>query len=79
MAAMTSSKQHFQNLYKISYQIFETIMWSKIHQNRQNSVQIKAVTDRQTHRQTHRQGAFRTKNILSFEMTEFKNRNTKGQ
>ena len=49
---MTSSKQHFQNLRKVSSQIFYKIMWSKFHQNRTNSVQIKGC-DRQTDTQTH--------------------------
>ena len=60
MAAMTSSDQHFQNLRKVSSQFSLKIMWSKFHQNRPNSVQIKGC-DRQTHIHTHRQGSFWTK------------------
>ena len=52
MAAMTSSDQHFQNLRKVSSQNLVKIMWSKFHQNRPNSVQIKGC-DRQTHRHTY--------------------------
>ena len=63
-AAITSSKQHFQNQRKASSQIFAVIMWSKLHQNWPNSVQIKGC-HRQIHTQkdrlTHRQGSFRTK------------------
>merc|ERR1711989_13736 len=68
MAAMTSSDQYFQNLRKVSSQNLVKIMWSKFHQNRPNSVQIKGCdrqTDRQTdthtHIHTHRQGSFWTK------------------
>ena len=68
MAAMTSSDQHFQNLRKTSSQNLVKIMWSKFHQNRPNSVQIKGCdrhtdTHTQTHTQTHRQGSFWTKII----------------
>ena len=52
MAAMTSSDQHFQNLRKVSSQNLVKIMWSKFHQNRPNSVQIKGC-DRQTHTHIH--------------------------
>ena len=52
MAAMTSSDQHFQNLRKVSSQNLVKIMWSKFHQNRPNSVQIKGC-DRRTHTHTH--------------------------
>ena len=52
MAAMTSSDQHFQNLRKVSSQNLVKIMWSKFHQNRPNSVQIKGC-DRRTHIHTH--------------------------
>ena len=52
---MTSLRQHFQNLRKVSSQIFVKVMWSKFHRNRSNSVQIKGCyrqTDRQTDAQT---------------------------
>ena len=52
MAAMTSSDQHFQNLRKVSSQNLVKIMWSKFHQNRPNSVQIKGC-DRHTHTHTY--------------------------
>ena len=50
---MTSLRQHFQNLRKVSSQIFVKVMWSKFHRNRSNSVQIKGAY-RQTHRRTDR-------------------------
>ena len=86
MAAMTSSKQHFQNLRKASFQNFDKIMWSKFYQNRPNSVQIKGC-DRQTHththththKQTHTKTDAQTRlvqdlNIQSSEMAEYKKR-----
>ena len=74
---MTSLRQHFQNLRKVSSQIFVKVMWSKFHRNRSNSVQIKGAY-RQTDRQTHRRTDRRTDrdrpgdNIFSYEMTEYK-------
>ena len=47
---MTSSKQNFQNLRKVSSQIFVKTMWSKFQQNRFRIVEI-----RDDHRQSHRQ------------------------
>ena len=47
---MTSSKQNFQNLRKVSSQIFVKTMWSKFQQNR-----FKIVDIRDDHRQTDRQ------------------------
>ena len=52
MAAMTSSKQHFKNLKKVSSQIFDKIMWSKFHKNWPNRFQIKSC-DRKIHTYTH--------------------------
>ena len=48
---MMSSQQDFKNLRKQSPQIFDKIMWSKLHQNRPNSIQIKGC-DRQIDTQT---------------------------
>ena len=70
MAAMTSSKQHIKNLKKVSSQIFDKIIWSKFHQNRPYSFQIKGC-DRHTDTHTHRQGSFRTKIFSHTEMTEY--------
>ena len=67
---MTSLRQHFQNLRKVSSQIFVKIMWSKFHRNRSNSVQIKGC-HRQTDGRTDR--ARPGDNIFSNEMTEYKN------
>ena len=57
---MTSSNQNFQNLRKVSSQIFVKIMWSKFHQNRPRIVEMRGRdrhtdthTDRQTHTHTH--------------------------
>ena len=52
---MTSSKQNFQNLRKVSYQIFVETMWSKFQQNRSKIVEIRddhRQTDTHTYRQT---------------------------
>ena len=79
IADMTSLRQHFQNLRKLSSQIFVKIMWSKFHRNRSHSVQIKGCyrqTDRHTHTHTHtdrrtdrdRPGD----NIFSNKMAEYK-------
>ena len=68
---MTSSKQNFQNLRKVSSQIFVKTMWSKFQQNRPKTGKVR---DDHTHTliQTHRQGSSRDK-IFSPEMTEYKN------
>ena len=67
---MTSSKQNFENLRKVSSQIFVKTIWSKFQQNRSKSLEV--IDDhRQTHRQTHRQGSS-WDNIFSPEMTEYK-------
>ena len=70
---MTSSKQNFQNLRKVSSQIFVKTIWSKFQQNRSKNVEIKD-PDRHTHThiRTHRQGSS-WDNIFSPEMTEYKN------
>ena len=50
---MTSSKQNFQNLRKVSSQIFVKTMWSKFQQNRSKIVEIRddhRHTDRRTDR-----------------------------
>ena len=57
-AVMTSSNQNFENLRKVSSQIFVKTMWSKFQQNRSKIVEIRddhRQTDRQTdtHTQTH--------------------------
>ena len=55
---MTSSKQNFQNLRKVSSQIFVKTMWSEFQQNRSKIVEVRddhRQTDRHTHRQTDRQ------------------------
>ena len=67
---MTSSKQNFQNLRKVSSQIFVKTMWSKFQQNRSKIVEIRD-DHRHTDRQTHRQGSS-WDNIFSPEMTEYK-------
>merc|ERR1711989_308060 len=61
MAAMTSSKQHIKNWKKMSSQIFDKIIWSKFHQNRPYSFQIKGC-DRHTyiHTYTHTHTYIRT-------------------
>ena len=68
---MTSSKQNFQNLRKVSSQIFVKTMWSKFQQNRPKTGKVRD-DHRHTHIQTHRQGSF-WDNIFSPEMTEYKN------
>ena len=72
---MTSSKQNFQNLRKVSSQIFVKTMWSKFQQNRPKTGKVRD-DHRHTHThtliQTHRQGSF-WDNIFSPEMTEYKN------
>ena len=50
-AVMTSSNQYFQNLRKVSSQIFVKIMWSKFYQNRPRIVEMRGC-DRHTHRHT---------------------------
>ena len=72
---MTSLRQHFQNLRKVSSQIFVKIMWSKFHRNRPYSVQIKRC-DRHTDRRTDRDRP--GDNIFSYEMTEYKKENQLG-
>ena len=47
---MTSSKQNFQNLRKVSSQIFVKTMWSKFQQNRSKIVEIR---DDHRHTNTH--------------------------
>ena len=71
---MTSFEQNFQNLRKVSSQIFVRIMWSKFHKNRPKILLNRDPgrhTDTQT--DTHRQGSFRTKIFSHTEMTEYKN------
>ena len=51
---MTSLEQNFQNLRKVSSQIFAMIMWSRFHKNRPKIVAIRD-PDRQTDRQSHAQ------------------------
>ena len=78
-AVMTSLNQHFQNLRKVSSQIFVKVMWSKFHQNRPRIVEMRGC-DRQTdtHTSTHphirpdAQTGVPQINIFSPEMTEYK-------
>ena len=47
---MTSSKQNFENLRKVSSQIFVKTMWSKFQQNWSKAVEIR---DDHKHTDTH--------------------------
>ena len=67
---MTSLKQNFENLRKVSSQIFVKTMWSKFQQNRSKIVEFRD-NHRQTDIQTHRQRSS-WDNIFSPEMTEYK-------
>ena len=67
---MTSSNQKFQNLRKVSSQIFVKIIWSMFHQNRPRIVEMRG-RDRYTDILTHRRGSPWV-NIFSPEMTEYK-------
>ena len=67
---MTSSKQKFQNLRKVSSQIFVKTMWFKVQQNWSKNVEIKDPY-RHMHARTHRQGSS-WDSIFSPEMTEYK-------
>ena len=69
---MTSLNQHFQNLRKVSSQIFLKVMWSKFHQNRPRIVEMRGCY-RQTHTHTDAQTGSPWVNIFSPEMTEYKN------
>ena len=68
---MTSPKQNFPNLRKVSSQIVVKIMWSKFQQNR---FKIKEIRDDHRHkdRHTHRQGSS-WDNIFSPKGTEYEN------
>ena len=61
MTFMTSSKQKFEKLKKVSFQIFVKIIWVHFHRNRTKIVEIfiwaDRRTDAQTDAQTHRQGS----------------------
>ena len=70
-AVMTSSNQNFQNLRKVSSQIFVKIIWSKFHQNRPRIVEMRGCY-RQTHTHTDAQMGSVWVNIFSPEMTEYK-------
>ena len=75
---MTSFKQNFQNLRRVSSQIFVKTIWSTFQQNRSKMGKLKAQTDTHTHThahthaRTHRQGSS-WDNMFSPEMTEYKN------
>ena len=71
MTVMTSSKQKFEKMKKVSSQIFVKIICVHFHQNRTKIVEIKD-PDRHTHTRTYRQGSS-WDNIFSPEMTEYKN------
>ena len=49
---MTSSKQNFKKLRKVSSHIFVKTMWSKFQQKRSKIVKVRD-DHRQTHRETH--------------------------
>ena len=70
---MTSSKQNFQNLRKVSSQIFVKTMWSKFQQNRSKNVEIKGPdrhkythTLARTHRHTDRDRPGTTYSVLKW-------------
>ena len=66
---MTSLNQNFQNLRKVSSQIFVKVMWSNFHQHRPRFVEMRGCdrhTDRQTHTHTDAQtGVARGQHIQS--------------
>ena len=65
---MTSLEQNFQNLRKVSSEIFAKIIWSKFHKNRPEIVAF-----RDPYRHTHAQtGLVWTKILSHTEMTEYK-------
>ena len=73
---MTSLEQNFQNLRKVSPQIFVKTMSFKFHKNRSKTAASRdpyRQTHRQTDRHTHRQGSSRTKIFSHTEMNEYKN------
>ena len=71
ITVMTSSKQNFEKMKKVSSQIFVKIVGVHFHQNRTKIVEIKD-PDRHTDTRTYRQGSS-WDNIFSPEMTEYKN------
>ena len=60
---MTSSKQNFQNLRKVSSQIFVKTKWSKFQQNRSKIVEVRD-DHRQTDRHTDRDRSGTTYSVL---------------
>ena len=70
---MTSLKQNFQKMRKVSSQNLVKVICVNFHQNRPNGVEIKCC-DGQTYRHTDTQtGLVPGVNIFSNEMTEYKN------
>ena len=60
---MTPLEQNFQNLRKVSSQMFAKIMWSKFHKNRPKIVAFRdpdRQTDTHTHTHTHTETDTRT-------------------
>ena len=78
MTVMTSSKQKFEKMKKVSSQIFVKIICVHFHQNRTKTVEIFIWTDAHTDRQTDAQTRLilRVK-IFSPEMTEYKKKKRK--
>ena len=71
---MTSLKQNFQKMRKVSSQNLVKVICVNFHQNRPNGVDTKCC-DRHTHIHTDAQtGLIPDVNIFSYEMTEYKNR-----
>ena len=78
---MTSLKQNFQKMRKVSSQNFVKVICVNFYQNRPNGVAIKCC-DGQTHRHTDRHtdtqtGLIPDVKIFSYEMTEYKNKENK--
>ena len=69
---MTSLKQNFQKMRKVSSQNLVKVICVNFHQNRPNGVAIKCC-DTHTDAQT---GLVLDVNIFSYEMTEYKNQHT---
>ena len=69
---MTSLKQNFQKMRKVSSQNLVKVICVNFHQNRPNGVEIKCC-DGHTHRHTDIQtGLIPDVKIFSYEMTEYK-------